>query len=169
MHPSILAEIEQLPKCTVAQLRDRYEQVFGEPTASRHRTYLARRIAWRLQANAEGGLSERAKLRAAQLAAESDFRVTAPRKTLDEPAGPVIQAKRALPVSQEPVPGVVLTREWKGVTHQVEVLPNGYVHQGTVYKSLSAVANAITGTRWNGYVFFGLKKRQPTKKQEASA
>lgn len=166
MHPSILAEIEQLPNCTVAQLRDRYEQVFGEPTGSRHRTYLARRIAWRLQANAEGGLSERAKLRAAQLAAESDFRVTPPRNQPDTPAGPVVKARRTLQASHEPVPGVVMTRLWKGQTHQVEVLPHGYLHLGTVYRSLSAVANAITGSRWNGYIFFGLKKRQPSRPQE---
>jgi hypothetical protein len=166
MHPSILAEIEQLPHCTVAQLRARYEQVFSEPTKSRHRVYLARRIAWRLQANAEGGLSERAKLRAAQLAAESDFRVTAPRALPDCPDGQVVKAKRTLQASHEPVPGIVLTRQWKGQSHQVEVLPHGYLHLGTVYRSLSAVATAITGTKWNGYIFFGLKKRQPSKLQE---
>ena len=103
MHPSILAEIEQLPQCTVAQLRSRYEQVFGEPTKSRHRTYLARRIAWRLQANAEGGLSERAKLRAAQLAAESDFRVTPPKSRSEEPEGETITAKRCLETTTAPV------------------------------------------------------------------
>jgi len=159
MHPSIQTEIEQLPYRSVSQLRDRFEQLFGEPTNSRHKYYLARRITWRLQANAEGGLSECAKLRAAQLARESDFRVTAPKDKSNEPVGAVVRATATIRPKTEPLPGVILTREWKGCRHQVEVLPHGYLHEGTIYKSLSAVANAITGGKWNGYVFFGLKRR----------
>ena len=66
---------------TVAQLRDHYHTTFGEPTASRHKTWLVRRIAWRLQADDEGGLSERTLRRAAELAQDSEIRVTAPRES----------------------------------------------------------------------------------------
>ena len=80
MGMNIGKEVAALRRCTAAELRKRYAEVFGEETRSRHKEYLLRRIAWRLQARAEGGLSERARRRAAKLAADSDVRVTAPRK-----------------------------------------------------------------------------------------
>jgi hypothetical protein len=80
MTPATDARISRLPSLTVAQLRDTYHSTFGEPTASRHKTWLVRRIAWRLQADDEGGLSERALVRASELAKDSEIRVTAPRQ-----------------------------------------------------------------------------------------
>ena len=62
----------------------------------------------------------------------------------------------------KPITGTKLIREWQGVEHTVTVLADGYEWQGQPYKSLSAVARAITGTRWNGWVFFGLKNRRGT-------
>jgi hypothetical protein len=72
-------EIAALKRMTVPELRRKYAHVFGEDTTSRHKEYLIRRIVWRLQVNQEGGLSERARLRARDLAADSDVRLTAPR------------------------------------------------------------------------------------------
>jgi len=73
-------------KCmTVGQLRKKYAEVFGEETQSRHKDYLLRRIAWRLQADAEGDLSERARRRALELAQKSDVRLTAPKKKFSAP------------------------------------------------------------------------------------
>ena len=81
---NIAKEVATLEQLTVGQLQDRYVEVFSEPVRSRHRQYLIRRIAWRLQANAEGGLSERALRRAEELADNADVRLTPPRS---RPAG----------------------------------------------------------------------------------
>ena len=67
---------------------------------------------------------------------------------------------RGVPAKQRPVPGTRLIREWQGVDHTVTVLRDGYEWQGRPYQSLSAIARSITGTRWNGWVFFGLKNHR---------
>ena len=160
MTPSTIAALERLPTLTVAQLRDLYLTTFGEPTASRHKTWLVRRIAWRLQAHDEGGLTERALTRAAELANDADFRVTAPRVPgSPDPARTTViplPAQRTVGVA----PGTVLRRDWRGKAILVTVLPEGFDYAGTVFRSLSAVARSITGTQWNGHVFFGLKKQR---------
>lgn len=159
MKPETIAAVERLPTLTVNQLRDEYVRTFGEPTASRHKTWLVRRIAWKMQANDEGGLSERALARAAELARGADIRLTAPRCPKIE--APERTRTRALPGFAGAVlaPGTVLRRDWQGRPITVTVLSNGFECQGTIYRSLSAVATTITGTRWNGHVFFGLKKQ----------
>ena len=164
MDMNVGKEVARLRRMTVAELRERYAEVTGEETRSRHKDYLVRRIAWRLQANAEGDLSERARRRAMELAADSDVRLTAPRNKAAPPAG---QTKVAtLHISQDdrlPMPGAVLTRQYKGQTVEVRVLPDGFEFEGEVYKSLSAVARAVTGTHWNGYHFFRLGKHGKRK------
>ena len=79
MELDVTKEVATMERMTVGQLQRRYVEVFGEPVRSRHKQYLIRRIAWRLQANAEGGLSERALRRAEELANVADVRVTPPR------------------------------------------------------------------------------------------
>ena len=153
-------EVSALTQMTVCELRAKYADVFGEETRCRHKQHLLRRIALRLQANAEGGLSDRARARTKELAADSDVRLTAPPGSPASPAGP----KRSgyidiAPDDRLPMPGTVLTREYKGVTVEVRVLPDGFDYQGEVYRSLSAVAKAVTGTHWNGYHFFHLGKK----------
>ena len=152
-------EVTAMRRMTVAELRGKYAEVFGEETRSRHKEYLVRRIAWRLQANEQGGLSERARQRAGELAAGSDVRLTAPRQT--PPAtGPTKVA--AIRISQDerlPLPGTIITRTYKGQTVEVRVLPEGFESAGEVYRTLSAVAKAVTGTHWNGYHFFRLGKK----------
>ncbi len=87
MELNIGKEIEDLRRMTVNELRTRYLDVFGEPTNARHKEWLIRKIAWRLQSNSEGGLTERALKRAAELARESDLRLSAPRlRITDETA-----------------------------------------------------------------------------------
>ena len=152
-------QVAALNKMTVAELREKYAEVTGEETRSRHKDYLIRRIAWRLQANAEGDLSERARRRAMELAADADVRLTAPRKKATPAPGRTKVA--ALHLSQDgrlPMPGAVISRKYKGQTVEVRVLPHGFEFEGEVYKSLSAVAKAVTGTHWNGYHFFHLGK-----------
>jgi hypothetical protein len=116
------------------------------------------RIAWRLQSLAEGTLSERARKRAEELARDADLRTTLPRppkeasgaKTVALPA-PKLTAHDRLPL-----PGTVLTRRYRARRVEAKVLPQGFEYEGQVYRSLSAVAEAVTGSHWNGHLFFGL-------------
>ncbi len=160
MSPAVEAAIEALPDMTVNELREEYRRVFGEATASRHKLWLVRRIAWRIQANAEGGLSERALARAKELVNEADIRLTPPR-TVKGPVARACSRTKDAPISNTPrlVPGAMLRREWKGEVYQVRVLEDGFELAGEHHRTLSAVARVITGSKWNGYVFFGLKKR----------
>jgi hypothetical protein len=151
-------ELAVLQRMTTGQLREKYAAVFGEQTNGRNKTWLVRRIIWRMQANAEGGLSERARQRAEELAAGADLRLTAP------PARPAkapdaTAAVCTIPFQGDrrlPPPGTVLTRKYKGRTLQVKVLADGFEYEGEAYRSLTAVAKAITGSHCNGYLFFRL-------------
>lgn len=151
-------ELAALNRMTVSELRKKHIDVFGEETRSCNRTYLVKRIAWRIQSLAEGGLSERARKRAIELARDADLRTTAPkivqRKTESPKNVPVVISHD----SRLPMPGAILTREYKGETIQVKVLPKGFEFEGEIYRSLSSVAKAITGAHWNGFQFFNLKK-----------
>ena len=146
-------QVAALARMTVKQLQAKYAEAFGEPTAGCNKAWLVKRVGWRLQANAEGGLSERARRRAAELAAGADLRLIPPRDKGD--AGPlaVLQAPAD---GRLPPPGTVLTRPYKGGTIQVRVLAAGFEHEGEVYPSLSAVAKRITGSHLNGFRFFRL-------------
>ena len=150
MNAGIAKQVEALEGMTVAELRERYAEVFGEQTRSSHKQFLCKRICWRLQANEEGGLSERARRRAEELANDADLRLLAPAaRTVTRPFKP--SHDRRLPM-----PGAVLTRQYRGQTIAVTVLDEGFEFQGTVYRSLTAVAKVVTGSHWNGLLFFGL-------------
>ncbi len=158
MSLNIAKEIAALEPMSVGQLHDRYVEVFGEPVRSRHRQYLIRRIAWRLQANAEGGLSERAKARAEELANIADARVTPPRMSkVERSPGAGMCRVRVATDARLPPPGVAITRRYKGRTLNVTVLPNGFEYEGERFRSLTAVAKAISGSHVNGFRFFGLE------------
>jgi len=153
-------ELAALEKMTVRDLRGRYAEVFCEATTSRHKQYLIRRILWRLQANEEGCLSERARRRAKELAADSDVRMTAPTVKASNPTGETKTA--TIQVTHDdrlPMPGTILTRHYKGRCIEVRVLPDSFEFEGEVYKSLTAVARKVTGTHWNGYHFFKLNRK----------
>jgi hypothetical protein len=158
METSVLKQIEQLRRMTVTGLRERYREVFGEESRSYHKEFLFRRIAWRIQANAEGGLSERARRRALEIANDADLRVTAPRQSLSSAASDrtVVGTISQSSDRRMPLPGTLLRRQFRDKTVLVKVLDDGFEHDGEVYRSLSAIATKVTGTRWNGYAFFGL-------------
>ena len=159
MDTAVLTEIESLRRAGMADLRKKYREVFQEETRCKHREHLLRRIAWRLQALAEGDLSERARGRAHQIAQDGDLRINAPRDFFTM-GGEQVQTtgdrNRREQDRRLPLPGALLTRKWKGRTILVEVLAKGFRHENRQYSSLSAIATAITGTRWNGVAFFGL-------------
>ena len=153
MQLNILNEVAALQRLTVGQLRQRFAELFGEATPASNRTWLVKRIAWRIQALAEGDLSERARRRAAELARDADLRLNPPRsKSTAPPPEPV---SVPAPVDHRlPPPGTILTRPYKGQVVQVQVLTEGFAYAGSVYPSLSAVAKAVTGSHCNGFLFF---------------
>ena len=156
---NLAKELAALERMTATQLRTRFAEVFGETTNNNSKTWLVRRIAWRLQCNANGGLSERALARANELANDADLRVTAP-KAKPAPATPQSATHATtLPITGDrrvPLPGTVITREYKGRMLRVKVLASGFEFEGEVYKTLSALAKQITGSHCNGYLFFKL-------------
>ena len=169
MDTAVLREIESLRRAGITDLRKRYQEVFHEPTRCRHREHLFRRIAWRLQALAEGDLSQRARLRAQQIAQDDDLRINAPRDffTVDgERVNTIADQDGREPDRRLPLPGALLTRKWKGRNILVEVLAKGFRYENRQYSSLSAIAVAITGTRWNGLAFFGLTRPARRKRKE---
>jgi hypothetical protein len=160
MEAAVLKEVESLRRLSVTGLREKYQEVFGEESRSHHKDFLFRRIAWRLQAIAEGDLSERARRRALEIANDADLRIRAPKQIGIQNANAAgrtvvgtINGKRDIRL---PEPGTLLTREFKGQTFVVKVLADGFEYEGRRYSSLSAIAAEITGTRWNGFLFFGL-------------
>ena len=159
MDLNIEKEVAALRRMTVNELRGKYTTVFGENTNARHKEWLVRRITWRMQALAEGDISERARQRAAELANDADLRTSAPKAPKPTP-GSEDRTKTAtisFPSDDRlPLPGTIITRQYKGQLFRVRVLPNGFDFEGEVYKSLSAVAKVITGSHCNGYLFFRL-------------
>jgi hypothetical protein len=154
----IREQIEALKKMTVRELRGRYQEVFGEESRSNHKQFLFRRIAWRIQALAEGGLSERARRRALEIANDADLRIRAP-KSFDAGVLRNRIVHRKIPVEMDPrrpLPGTMLVREYKGQSIIVKVHVDGFEYDGRPYRSLSAIAKAVTGTKWNGHLFFHL-------------
>ena len=164
-----LAALRQM---TVSQLREQYLQVFNEPTGSRNKDFLFKRIAWRIQSLAEGGLSERAKRRAEELARDADIRMTLPRPPKAATGAATrtvaLPAPKATTHDRLPIPGTILTRTYRGQQVAVKVLPQGFEYQQQVYRSLSAVATAVTGSHWNGLLFFGLTRPNPTSQSNLS-
>jgi len=162
MKAAVLKEIEGLRRLTVGGLREKYREVFGEESRSNHREFLFRRIAWRLQAIAEGGLSDRARHRALEIANDADLRIRAP-KTLGGSNAANQSAVGTVGGARDkrlPQAGSLLTRDFKGETYVVKVVAEGFEYEGRGYRSLSAIAREITGTRWNGFLFFGLTQEE---------
>ncbi|MDZ4689069.1 MAG: DUF2924 domain-containing protein [Planctomycetaceae bacterium] len=152
IHP----ELARLRTMCVADLRQKYLDLFGEPSRSGNRDFLCKRMAWRIQSLAEGSLSERARQRAMELARDADIRTTVPRLPKAGTTHATVPVPPGSSRNRLPMPGAVLTRVYRGRTVAVTVLPKGFEFDGQIYRSLSAVAKIITGAHWNGYLFFGL-------------
>ena len=155
-------ELAALRRMSVDGLRSRYAEVFGETTNGRHKEWLIKRIFYRMQALAEGDLSERARQRAAELANDADLRRNPPKSPTTKPETPSRTKTAKLRTNADtrvPLPGSTITRVYKGETLEVKVAPAGFEYEGELYKSLSAVAKKITGSHCNGYLFFRLAKK----------
>ena len=145
------AEIGRLPDLSLLELRHRWRTLFGHPAPkSLRRNFLARAVAYQMQVEAYGGLSVATKGRLREIASA----------VRNGDANAVLGSSRIKP-------GTQMIRQWQGTTHTVTALAEGFEWNGRTYKSLSAVANAITGTNWNGFAFFGIK-RAPSGNKNAS-
>jgi len=164
MDDPIGRQIQKLSRSTIPVLRIKYREVFGQQAKVAHKQYLVRRIAWQLQAQAEGDLSEPVRRRIAEIAGESDLSRQAPHGLRTEPAAgdaPVHTVGSGLRRdSRVPPIGTVLRRRHQGREIMVKVLENGFEYDSQFYRSLSAIARQVTGTRWNGLLFFGLTERR---------
>jgi len=166
MDDAVYREMEQLQRMPIEQLRQRYRELFGEQSHTKHKQHLIRRIGWRLQVLAQGDLSERARQRALALANDADLKVQVPSAWIaTQRTAP--EFKRGPKDRRLPVMGTVLSRSYGDQTVVVKVLKDGFEYQGRCYSSLSAIACQATGTRWNGLLFFGLTKRGKGAKRAA--
>jgi hypothetical protein len=150
-------ELAALERMTAGQLAERFAELFGEQTHSRHRTYLIRKILWKLQTRETGGLSERATKRAKELAADAELRLMPPANLETRPVSEVVTTAPVTRDSRLPLPGSSLVREYKGRRYEVIVRADGFEFEGERYRSLSAVAHKITGSHCNGFRFFNLE------------
>ena len=148
MHDSALAQVAALPEKSTADLKQLWRELYDREPPPYNRAFLVKRLAYRIQELAFGGLSARAEAKLKALAEEEDRRL-----------------KGKLPVRKgdRPIVGTRLIREWRGVEHTATVLDDGFEYQSRRYKSLSAVARAITGTRWSGPLFWGLRNHRSGK------
>lgn len=166
MELNITKEIATMQRQSVNDLRDRYHAVFGEDTRARNKQWLIKRIAWKLQANEEGDISERARRLAMEIAQSTDIRTSAP-KIRSRPTKQTCETATTfitLPAdSRLPMAGTVLVKSYKGRSVQVRVLPNSFEYEGEQYKSLTAIARIVTGQKnINGFHFFKLGKAETT-------
>jgi Protein of unknown function (DUF2924) len=146
MTDPIPARLAALKTMALPELKAQWRDLFGAEPPGHNRRYLESRLAYRIQELAYGGLKPETRKRLEALGEQIAGRNVTRRRVRHD----------AMPIA-----GTRLIREWQGVEHTVTVLNDGYEWQGRPYRSLSAVARAIAGTRWNGLVFFGLKSQRP--------
>ena len=141
----VLAQLAAMQRLSVVELKAKWEALFGTPAPNNARAFLELRIGYRIQELTYGGLTKETRRVLDLLADEVEGKIS--RKSMvADPRNPVV--------------GTRLVREWDGAEHTVTVLRDGYDWQGRKFRSLSAVAKAITGTNWNGFRFFGMREKK---------
>lgn len=143
MNNNVLTQLAALKEMEVPQLKDKWRELYDSEPPPFNRGYLESRLAYRIQELAHGGLKKDTIQRITQLRANVI-------------AGSPLREQEKI----RPLTGTILVREHGGVEHRVQVLQEGFEYQGKAYRSLSAIAKQITGTNWNGPMFFGLRRRK---------
>ena len=141
MADTVLAQLAALKSAPVGNLKQKWRDLFEREPPPYNRRFLENRLGYRIQELAYGGLSQETLERLDALADELDGK----------------KPKRRSRIENRPIAGTRLIREWRGVEHCVTVRQEDFEYRGRPYKSLSAIARHITGTQWNGLVFFGMK------------
>ena len=156
MENTINAKIAALKNKAIPELQREFEALFdGQKASSDNKVYLVRRIAYRLQELEHGGLSQKAQNRLKELVTLYDpvnNKAIRPKVSVETQA----RIKTRGRDSRLPIPGTIITKNYKGIKIQVKVLEKGFEYEGKVYKHLTAIADRITGMHWNGYNFFNL-------------
>lgn len=143
----VAQELEELRAMNVAELVERYAEVLGKVPRCKQPVWLRNQIARRIQEQRYGGLSQAAKARLEELIAEIEL--------------PKAGARKAVKRVGTTTPGTTVSRVWKGREIRATAVEGGWEHEGVVYRSLSAIAKAVTGSHWNGRLFFQLTRRAP--------
>ena len=141
--PTVLRRIAALQSMDLNQLRDKWWELFGTDPPGYGKVMMRKRLAFRIQELTWGGISEETKIRMKQILKDAGY---------DELGRKVQNGKQ-----DQLLPGTMLIREWNNERHEVMVLDGGFEYLGRKFRSLSAVAKHITGTKWNGPLFFGLR------------
>jgi len=156
MTESNLSQIMELKEKSLGELKAKYEELFSGQTApSNNKVFLWRKIAYRIQELEYGGISTDTQVKIQRLIQQYD---PINNKALRPDRIPTKQAKKS-DLSRDkrlPIPGTVITKEYKGISLQIKVLDPGFEYNKKIYKSLTAIAKEVTGAHWNGYLFFNL-------------
>jgi len=156
MQENLLTKIMSLKDASLEKLKKKYSELFKDkPAPSNNKTYLWKKIAYKLQELEYGGLSTETQSKIQELIQKYDpvnNKAIRPEKTTqDQPKKPNLRRDKRLPI-----PGTVITKEYKGIELQVKILESGFEYNSKVYKTLTAIAKEVTGAHWNGYLFFNL-------------
>ena len=147
--PGVLRQLAELEQLSVVELTDRWRALIGTEPRRNNRRFLIKRLAYRIQELAYGGLTAQDRERMERLLDAEGY----------DDQGFAVTKKKQRPANKDGkfLPGTLLVREWSGERHEVRVLERGFEYRGLPYRSLSAVARLITGTQWSGPAFFGLR------------
>ena len=149
MEQSVLQQVTELTGMSYQTLKDRWRSLYGTEPPAYKREHIIRRLAYRIQELAFGGLSDSTRIELDRIAAEDEV-------------SPSIRTLRKSKTTR-PIAGTCLIRQWNGSRHVVTTTVDGFQYEGRRYKSLSAVARSITGAHWSGPQFFGLRTPKQTK------
>lgn len=138
---TVMSQLAALRKASIEELKERWCDFYGTEPPKLGRTFLMKRLAYRIQEIYYGGLTKDDREKIAEINRKLN------------------QEKERTNSASKILPGTRFVREWNGDEYTAIACENGFKYEGKVYRSLSAIANKITGTNWNGLVFFGLKKR----------
>jgi hypothetical protein len=160
MTESITAQIAELHRMSVHQLRDRLQELTGTPCRQTHRRYLIKRVAFKIQEQHYGGLSDEAERQLTEL--RKKFEGTSPEtwfnNRIKKAPQTAAQPKRRTRDPRLPSVGTILKRDYQGTGYSVEIAQDGFIFEGQPFKSLSAVAQSICGSHVNGFAFFRLNQ-----------
>ena len=145
MDSTVLKQLAELQDMPYPVLKEKWRSLYGTEPPAYKRQHMIRRLAYRIQELAYGGLSDETKAELERIAEE------------DERQRQGAQAKKRKPKGTHPTPGTRLIRQWKGRRYEVTAIQDGFEYDGRRYRSLSAIAKAITGAHWSGPQFFGLR------------
>jgi hypothetical protein len=154
---SVLRQLAALEKMNTEQLREKWFDLYGEKAPKYKKAFLMKRLAYRVQELFYGGLSEPAKECLKRIAGN------------DAVATVKVQVPDARKPQDSILPGTRFVRIWNGRRYEVIARDSGFEYDGRIFRSLSAIARAITGTRWNGKIFFGVKRDYRKKKESSDA